>query len=98
MTAPHLIDLEVVSAWRRMHTAGDIEERRVRLAIADLHSMPIERVAHTALVERCWELRANLTPYDASYVAVAEAEGVPLVTDDELILRLAGEIATAPAG
>lgn len=86
LVAPHLIDLEVVSAWRRMVATGAIDERRADLARGDLLALRVTRVPHTGLLERCWELRSNLTVYDAAYVALAEQMGVPLVTAD---MRLA---------
>src|SRR5687768_7934724 len=82
LAAPHLIDMEVVSAWRRMHRAGDLDERRAQLAIADLRSLRIDRVPHSPLLDRCWALRTSLTAYDAAYVALAEVMDVPLVTAD----------------
>ena len=82
LAAPHLIDLEVLSAWRRLAAAGDLDERRAAFARADLRAMPIDRVPHAPLLERCWELRANLTVYDAAYVALAELIGAPLLTAD----------------
>ena len=85
LAAPHLLDLEVVSAWRRMHLAGDLDERRAQLAIADLRSLRIDRVPHTPLLERCWALRANLTAYDAAYVALAETMDVSLLTADNML-------------
>jgi predicted nucleic acid-binding protein len=82
LTAPHLIDIEVVSAWRRLAAAGHIGERRAAFARADLRALPIERVPHAPLVERCWELRANLTAYDAAYIALAELIDALLLTAD----------------
>lgn len=82
LAAPHLIDVEVVSAWRRRAAGGGFDERRLQLARDDLRSLPMRRVAHTPLMERCWELRANLTTYDAAYVALAELIDAPLVTLD----------------
>jgi predicted nucleic acid-binding protein len=82
LAAPHLMDLEVVSAWRRLAAAGEIDERRANLAIADLQALRVDRVRHGPLIRRCWELRANLTIYDAAYVALAELLDAPLVTAD----------------
>lgn len=90
LAAPELIDLEVISAWRRLAAAGHLDERRVRLAIADLEALPMERVRHGPLIARCWELRANLTPYDAAYVALAELLETTLLTVDT-------KLSTAPA-
>ena len=82
LAAPHLVDLEVASAWRRMNAAGDLGEHRADLAVTDLRALRIERVPHAALLSRCWELRRNLTVYDAAYVAVAELTEATLVTAD----------------
>jgi predicted nucleic acid-binding protein len=82
LTAPHLIDLEVVSAWRRLAAAGSLDERRANFAMADLKALRLDRVRHEPLLERCWELRANLTVYDAAYVALAELLDATLVTAD----------------
>lgn len=82
LAAPHVIDLEVASAWRRLAAAGDLDERRVSFAFDDLASLRLERVPHTRLVARCWELRHNLTIYDAAYAALAEAMETTLVTAD----------------
>jgi predicted nucleic acid-binding protein len=82
LVAPHLIDLEVVSAWRRLAVAGDLDDRRAQLAMEDLRALRMERVPHGQLLPRCWELRDNLTVYDAAYVALAEVLDVTLVTAD----------------
>src|SRR3546814_12064840 len=74
LVAPHLI--EVVSAWRRLAAAGDVDERRVALAMGDLGSIRLDRVPHVPLVGRCWELRQRLTVSHATYVALAEAVDV----------------------
>ena len=90
LAAPQLIDIEVVSAWRRMHAAGHLDERRAKLAIADLRSLRINRVPHIALLDRCWTLRAALTMYDAAYVALAEAMVVTLLTADSKLANSPG--------
>ncbi len=82
LAAPHLIDIEVISAWRRLAAAGRLDERRAAFARADLRALPVRRVDHSPLVERCWDLRTTLTAYDAAYVALAELIGVPLLTAD----------------
>lgn len=87
LAAPHLIDLEVASAWRRLAAAGHLPPRRVELALADLLALRLERVPHGSLLRRCWELRDNLTIYDSAYVALAEALEATLLTADA---RLAG--------
>lgn len=82
LAAPELIDLEVTSVWRRMVHRGSLPLRRAKLALDDLASLPIARAGHVRLLSRCWELRDNLTTYDAAYVALAEALAVVLVTAD----------------
>ena len=90
LAAPHLIDLEVVSAWRRLAAAGQLDDRRVALAMIDLGGLRIERAPHQPLVGRCWELRASLTTYDASYVALAEALDAVLLTGDRRLAEAPG--------
>jgi predicted nucleic acid-binding protein len=90
LTAPELVDLEVVSVWRRQVSAGAMDERRALLALADLGTLPLRRTPHRPLLARCWELRDNLTIYDAAYVAVAEALGVLLLTGDARLARATG--------
>lgn len=94
LAAPHLLDVEVVSAWRRLAAAGHLDERRAAFARADLRSLPIQRVPHAPLLERCWELRANLTSYDAAYVALAELIDAPLVTADAKLAATPGPTCT----
>ena len=90
LVAPHLIDLEVVSAWRRLAAAGVMDDRRVDLALADLLALRLERVGHGPLLARCWELRTNLTMYDAAYVALAEELRTTLVTADRRLADAPG--------
>lgn len=85
--APALIDLEFLSAThgllaRRLVTRHAAEESIERFLMA-----PIDRHAHGPLAWRAWELRANLTPYDASYVALAEMLGSALLTVDRRLAR-----------
>ena len=88
--APHLIDVEVASAVRRLVVSGDARLERGVEAIADLLDLPMARYPHDILLPRIWELRENFSPYDASYVALAEAlteQGVPLLTTDARLAR-----------
>lgn len=82
LAAPELIDLEVTSVLRTQVVRGQLGADHARLALADLLDLPLERAPHRPLLARCWELRDNLTVYDAAYVALAEALDVELVTAD----------------
>jgi predicted nucleic acid-binding protein len=88
--APHVIDLEIGQVFRRFVAAGDMAPERGRLALADLAAMPMIRHAHGLLMSRVWELRGNLSAYDAAYVALAEALAAPLVTRDRRLAAAPG--------
>jgi predicted nucleic acid-binding protein len=88
--APEIVDLEVASYVRRARREGQIGEQRAVQALADLALASIARVSHTPFLGRIWELRDNLTPYDAAYVALAETLEAPLVTADVRMSRAAG--------
>jgi predicted nucleic acid-binding protein len=90
LAAPHLLDLEVGSVLRRLVRNGDVPERRAHLALADLADLPVERAPSLPLLPRCWELRDNLTIYDAAYVALAETLDVRLLTADGRLARATG--------
>lgn len=90
LTAPELIDLEVTSVFRRLVRTGALDRRRARLAMGDLLALPLRRIPHRHLLERCWELQSNLTVYDASYVATAELFGAKLLTSDVRMSRAPG--------
>lgn len=90
LAAPDLIDLEVASVFRRLVSSGELPLRRAELALSDLAALPLERIGHRSLLGRCWELRENLTVYDASYVALAEVAGAVLVTADTRMSRAPG--------
>lgn len=90
LVAPALIDLEVVSVWRGLARGGHLDPKRARLALEDLRDLPMERISHTDLLERCWPLRSNLTIYDAAYVALAEALDCPLLTADARLSKATG--------
>ena len=86
---PHLFEIEVLSALRRHAVDGPSQERGVKF-IEDLTSMRLTRYPHTALLPRVWELRNNITAYDAAYVALAETLDAPLVTLDARLARAPG--------
>jgi predicted nucleic acid-binding protein len=90
LIAPHLVDLEVTSVWRRLVAGGALDERRASFALADLASLRLTRAPHGPLLDRCWTLRHNLTVYDAAYVALAELMDVGLLTADVRLARAPG--------
>jgi predicted nucleic acid-binding protein len=88
--APELIDLETTSVIRRQLRSGRMEPRRAGLALDDLVALPLGRAPHRPLLERCWELRDDLSVYDAAYVALAELLDAVLVTADTRLAHAAG--------
>jgi predicted nucleic acid-binding protein len=94
LAAPELIDLEVVSVLRRQRRQGGLDDRRAAQALSDLACLPLQRASHLPLLDRCWELRGNLTVYDAAYVALAEALDVSLLTGDARLARSTGPYCT----
>ena len=92
--APHLIDLEVTQVLRRYCIHRELTERRARDALRDLLDFPLMRYPHDLFLGRIWELRANLTAYDAAYVALAEALSAPLITRDARLGKSPGHRAT----
>jgi predicted nucleic acid-binding protein len=90
LAAPELIDLEVLSLIRRQLRAQHLDTRRARLAIDDLLALDVRRVSHYQLLPRAWELRDSLTPYDAAYVALAEALESVLLTADRRLTQAPG--------
>lgn len=88
--APHLIDLEVAQVLRRYVRRAEITSERGHEALQSFVALDLERYDHTALLPRIWELRDNLTAYDAAYVALAEALDMPLVTTDERLAAASG--------
>jgi predicted nucleic acid-binding protein len=88
--APHLLDVEVLSALRRLVATGAASAERARQALDDLLDLRIVRYPHDVLALRMWQLRDNFSAYDAAYVALAEAladERAPLVTADARLAR-----------
>ncbi len=91
---PHLVDVEVLHALRRLERAGHIPSERAESALTDFSDLALIRYPHLPLMGRAWQLRQNLTAYDALFVSLAEALGVPLVTCDARIASAAGHSAS----
>lgn len=90
LNCPHLMDVEVMHALRSLDLRGEITTAEARRAMTDLGRLPIDRHDHTGLRGRIWELRKNLSAYDAAYVALAESLDAPLVTVDARLARATG--------
>jgi predicted nucleic acid-binding protein len=90
LAAPELIDLEVASVWRLHVAVRLMTARRADAAVSDLEDLPLRRASHRPLLGRIWALRHAVTPYDAAYVALAEALDVVLVTADARLARAPG--------
>jgi predicted nucleic acid-binding protein len=83
--APHLLDLEVAQVLRRYVRRREVPAGRAREALDDLAELPLVRFPHEPLLPRIWELRDQLTAYDAAYVALAEGLGARLLTRDRAL-------------
>lgn len=88
--APHLLDVEVAQVVRRYAANGEIDGGRGSLLLTDLADFPLRRYPHDFLLPRIWDLRNNLTAYDAAYVALAEALDAPLLTRDRRLAAAGG--------
>ena len=89
LSVPDLADVEVVSVLRRRWLAKTVTARRFAAAVDDLSALPANRYPVLPFMPRAYELRANVSPYDATYVALAEELGCDLITVDR-------RLATAP--
>jgi predicted nucleic acid-binding protein len=87
---PHLTDVEVFEVLRRYSITKTLGRERAREAFDDYAAMPLTRYSHFVLLPRIWELRHNLTAYDAVYVALAEALRAKLVTCDRALGTVSG--------
>lgn len=90
LCAPHLIDPEVMQAFRELARLGEIQVAHAEAALAAFTRLPLERAPHDVLWSRMWELRHNLKSYDATYVALAELRDCPLFTCDGPLARAPG--------
>ncbi len=87
---PQLFEVEVLNALRHHALRHGISERRGLELLEDLTTMSVSRYAHTAMLPRTWELRNNVSAYDAAYIALAETLEAPLVTRDARLARAPG--------
>jgi predicted nucleic acid-binding protein len=92
LAAPELLDVEVASVLRRQVKLQTVDPRRAAQALADLAAAPLARAPHQSLLGRCWQLRDNLTIYDATYIALAEALGVDFLTGDVRLANTTGPL------
>ena len=88
--APHLVDVEVLQALRRLVRMGEVSPSRAEEVVADLSDLDLHRHAHLDLLARAWKLRDNVSAYDAVYIALAEAMEAAIVTCDGRIARAPG--------
>lgn len=90
LAGPDLLRVEVVSVIRRQLRAGALDAGPAERAVADLLELPVAVYPTGPLLSRCWELRDNLTTYDACYAALAETLDCTLLTADARIARAPG--------
>jgi predicted nucleic acid-binding protein len=90
LSAPHLLPVEVTSVLRRAEAARSLSAEAAALAYADLDAVPVELAPFAPFASRVWALRNTVAPYDAWYVALAEALGAPLVTLDRRLASAPG--------
>ncbi len=88
--APHLLDLEVGQVLRRLVREAVISARRAEEAVQDLVDLRVTRYPHFVFLPRIWQLRHNLSAYDASYLVLAEELGATLVTRDARLASASG--------
>jgi predicted nucleic acid-binding protein len=87
--APELIDLEYANTLRKLVLRGELDDQRASARIATWSASNLIRCSHPMLLGRIWDHRGNITPYDASYVALAELLEIPLLTADRRLAKAA---------
>ncbi len=90
LAAPDLVDVETVAVLRKRWLAGGLTDRRFAAAIGDLEDLELTRYPTLAMMRRAFELRANVTAYDAAYVALAEELRCTLLTADQRLAASPG--------
>jgi predicted nucleic acid-binding protein len=90
LRAPHLLDIEVIGALRRLERRQEITAPRASRALSDLLELRLERYPHSHLLTRVWQLRPNLTVSDATYISLSEALKLPFLTTDRALAGATG--------
>ncbi|MEW5982568.1 MAG: type II toxin-antitoxin system VapC family toxin [Acidobacteriota bacterium] len=88
--SPHLLDVEVTQGLRRLVRSGEVPSTRAAEAVADLADLDLHRHGHLDLLTRAWQLRENVTAYDAMYLALAEALNATIITCDAPLAKAPG--------
>ncbi len=97
LRAPHLIDVEFLHALRRLVATARVPAARAAVLRADFGRLKVVRYPHGMLLDRIWELRDNLSAYDAAFVALSEVLDVPLITTDARLAAAPGNRAVIEA-
>jgi len=90
LAAPDLVDVETVAVLRKRWLAGSISDERFATAVSDLGDIDLDRYPVLRFMRRTWELRANVTPYNAAYIALAEVLNCELWTADQRLAKAPG--------
>ena len=93
LACPHLLDVEVLHALRRLHRLGSLDAAAAGDAITRVGQLRLVRIPHWLFARRIWDLRDTVSAYDAAYVAIAEALGASLLTCDARLGRSHGHAA-----
>lgn len=92
LVAPELLSIETIQVIRRFIHSKELSNERAQQAFDDLCDLPITYYPHSILLDRVWNLRKNFTAYDATYLALAETLGFPLLTTDAAFNKGAGRL------
>ena len=88
--SPHLMDVELTQGLRRLVRSSEVSASRAEEAIEDLSDLNLHRHGHLTLLTRAWQLRENVTAYDAMYIALAEALDATMITCDSPLAKAPG--------